>query len=75
MTRDLRRYARQTNIRLFIGFLFILFIIGDGLIWAIYGRGAALMGLLCLLAGLLPLALIGVALWLVERLAKKLNDE
>ena len=71
MTRDLRRYARQTNFRLLSGFILLLFIVGDGLIYVIWGPGAALFGALCLLAGLLPLLLIWLALvgldWIVHR--------
>jgi hypothetical protein len=37
MSHDLRRYAKQTNIQLIIGFLLILFIVGDGLIYLRYG--------------------------------------
>jgi hypothetical protein len=75
MTRDLRRYARQTNTGLFLGFLLILFLVGDGLIYAIYGPGAALMGLVCLLMGLAPLALIALSLLGVEWLAKLRDQE
>jgi hypothetical protein len=71
MARDLRRYARQTNVRLFVGFLMILFIVGDGIIWVIWGREAALLGLACLLAGLAPLGLIFLALWAIEWVVKK----
>lgn len=66
MKSDLRRYARQTNLRLLLGFFLLLFVVGDGLIWAIYGRPAALLGLLCLFAGLLPLVLIGLLLWGID---------
>ena len=51
MSRDLRQYARQTNFRLIVGFILLLFIVGDGLIYLFYGQGAALMGLICLLGG------------------------
>jgi energy-converting hydrogenase Eha subunit E len=67
MSRNLRQYARQTNVRLLIGFGFILFIIGDSLIFFIYGREAAILGFICLLAGLFPLVLIGLALRLMEK--------
>ena len=40
MSRDLRKYGRQTNIRLVAGALLLLFVIGDGLIYLIYGSGA-----------------------------------
>jgi len=75
MSRDLRRYARQTNTRLFIGFLLILFIVGDGLIGLIYGQAAAILGLICLLVGLAPLILIALALWGLDWLTKNFRDE
>ncbi|MBU1661683.1 MAG: hypothetical protein KKD28_09445, partial [Chloroflexi bacterium] len=62
MSKDLRRYARQTNIHLLAGFLLILFLVGDGLIYYLYGQGAAEMGLVCLFAGVAPLVLIGLIL-------------
>jgi hypothetical protein len=73
MSRDLRKYARQTNVRLLIGFLILLFLIGIGLIYALYGRGAALMGLLCVGAGLIPLFLIAGILWGMEWFLKRAN--
>ncbi len=75
MTHDLRRYARQTNFRLIVGALLLLFIVGEGLIYLIYGRGAALMGLLCLLAGLLPVALTLLIMLLLDWVAKRVRDE
>lgn len=75
MTRDLRQYARQTNIRLMVGALFLLFVVGDGLIYYFYGGGAALMGLLCLLGGLLPVLLTIGAVALLDYLAKLRNRE
>ena len=75
MTRDLRRYANQTNIRLILGGLLLLFLVGDGLIYMFYGKGAAIMGLLCLALGLLPLIIIWVMLWGIEWLARKANRE
>lgn len=44
--------------RLALGAFVVLLVVGVGLIWAIYGQGAAGMGLLCLLAGLFPIILI-----------------
>lgn len=75
MSRDLRRYARQTNIRLFAGFLLLLFVVGDGLIFVIYGREAALLGLICILAGLAPLGLIWVVLFLIERIVRRSQED
>jgi hypothetical protein len=71
MSRDLRRYARQTNFRLVAGFLLVLFIVGDGLIFLFYGRNAALMGLVCLVAGLTPVILIIGVLWLIDWIAQR----
>ena len=71
MSRDLRRYARNTNVQLLIGFFLILLIIGEGLIYIIYGSGAAFVGLLCILGGVAPLILIGLVFliikWILER--------
>jgi TM2 domain-containing membrane protein YozV len=72
--RDLRKYAHQTNYRLIAGFILLLFIIGDGLIYIFYGRGAALMGLVCLVAGLSPLVLIMGAMWVIEWIARRNNN-
>ncbi|MCD6400653.1 MAG: hypothetical protein J7L73_01875 [Anaerolineales bacterium] len=73
--RDLRRYARQTNVRLFVGFILILFVIGDGLIYWLYSREAAILGLLCLVMGLIPLILIFIFLALLEWIVKRARDE
>ena len=71
MSRDLRRYAYNTNVQLLVGFFLILLIIGEGLIYVIYGSGAALVGLLCILGALVPLILIGLAFlvikWILQR--------
>jgi hypothetical protein len=75
MSRDLRRYARQTNIQLLVGFLLILFIVGDALIWYFYGRGAAIVGVICLVAGTAPLLLIGLILWGMEKWVQRVKEE
>jgi multisubunit Na+/H+ antiporter MnhB subunit len=56
--RDLREYARQTNVRLALGAFILLFVVGVALIWVFYGGQAAGMGLVCLLAALVPIILI-----------------
>ncbi len=56
--RDLREYSRQTNVRLALGAFILLFIVGVGLIWLIYGGNAAGLALTCLLAALFPVILI-----------------
>jgi uncharacterized SAM-binding protein YcdF (DUF218 family) len=73
MSRDLRQYAKQTNIRLIIGFVLLLFLIGDGLILYFYGKGAAIMGIICIIAALLPVVLIILALWMIDWIARR-ND-
>ena len=75
MRRDLRQYARQTNTRLLIGFIFLLFLVGDGLIYIFIGREAALMGLICLLSTLAPVLLILVALWVIDWIAQRANKD
>jgi hypothetical protein len=71
MTRDLRKYARQTNIRLAVGALILIFVIGDGLIYLIYGNGAAVIGFLCLLAGLFPILIIILVMIILDWIAKR----
>jgi len=56
--RDLRKYTKETNVRLALGAFILLLVVGVGLIWVIYGGGAAGMGLTCLLAALFPVILI-----------------
>jgi hypothetical protein len=56
--RDLREYAKQTNVRLALGAFILLFVVGVGLIWLIYGGNAGGMALTCLLAALFPVILI-----------------
>lgn len=75
MGHDLRRYARQTNIRLFAGFLLILFLVGDGLIYVFFGPGAAFLGLTCILIGLAPLVLVWLAFVVIELVVKRANRD
>ena len=73
--RDLRKYAQQTDRRLIVGGLLILFVVGDGLIYLIFGQQAALAGLICLLIGLIPLVLIWISLALISWLVRRANRE
>ncbi len=75
MKTDLRNYAKRTNIQLAVGAFVLLFIIGLGLIWLLYGKGAALMGLLCLLGALVPIALILLALFGMDWIVKHANSK
>jgi hypothetical protein len=73
MSRDLRDYARRTNVRLAAGAFLLLFIVGLGLIYLFYGKAAAGFGFLCLLAGLLPIGLILLVFVLLERIMKSVG--
>ena len=66
MKRDLREYAKQTNVRLAVGAFLLLFVVGLGIIWIIYGGGAASFGFFCLLAGLTPVVLILIIFWGID---------
>jgi multisubunit Na+/H+ antiporter MnhB subunit len=73
--RDLREYAKQTNVRLALGAVILLFVVGVALIWAFYGEQAAGMGLICLMAALFPIILIlfifvGIE-WILKRARPK----
>ena len=75
MKRDLREFTKQTNIRLAIGAFILLFGVGTVLIYFIYGPGAAVVGVMCLIGSLIPIALIMFALygidWFVKRARPK----
>jgi hypothetical protein len=75
MSRDLRSYMKDTNVRLIFGALAMLFIVGDGLIWIIYGFGAAVMGLLCMLGAFVPIGLIFLLLNLSDWIVKRANRD
>jgi hypothetical protein len=71
MIRDLRKYMKDTNVRLIGGALLLLFVVGLGLVWFLYGRGAAVMGFLCILGAMVPIGLILLFLnlsdWILKR--------
>ena len=73
--RDLRKFARQTNFRLLLGGALLVFVVGLGLIYVFYGAGGALTGLACLLAALVPVGLTILALWLIELVVKRANED
>ena len=75
MSRDLRKYAQDTSVQLGVGAFLLLFIVGDGLIYFIYGKGAALMGLLCLLAGVAPVLIIALFMLLLNWVVKRANRD
>ena len=67
---DLRTYRRQTERRLTLAVVLFLVLVGGGLIGLIYGPGAALMGISCLLLGAGVIGLLFVILTLMERWAE-----
>ncbi len=75
MSRDLRKYARQTNVRLIVGGFILVFVVGIGLIYLFYGQEAALTGLLCLVVGLIPLLLIWLMFFVLEIITKRAKRE
>ena len=75
MTQDLRRYASQTTFRVVVGALVLLFTVGVGLIWWLYGPGAAIFGLLCLLGALVPIGLIMFFMLGLDWIVKKANED
>ena len=75
MYKNLKDYTKQTNIQLIIGGLLILFIVGGGLIWYLYGFGAAIMGVLCLIGGLIPIGLVVLSLAGLDEIVKRINKD
>ncbi|MBI5294702.1 MAG: hypothetical protein HY869_04445 [Chloroflexi bacterium] len=58
MKRDLRDYAKRTEFQLAMGAIVLFLLVGMGLIWLIYGSGAASLGMLCMGAGLATVVII-----------------
>jgi hypothetical protein len=75
MKRDLRAYAKRTNIQFAVGAFVLLFVFGLGLIWLFYGKGAALIGFLCLLGALVPIALILLVFFGMDWIVKHANSK
>ncbi len=75
MSRDLRKYRRQTTFRLILGGLAMVFVVGTGLIYLIYGKAAALSGLVCLGLGLIPLVAILLFFWIIDWIIHRSRDE
>ena len=69
--KDLREYTKQTNVRLVLGAFILIFVVGVGLIWLIYGENAAGLGFVCLLAALFPVILILFVFVAIEWILKR----
>lgn len=73
--RDLRKYASKTDMHLIVGFFILLIVVGLGLVFLIWGAGAAVTGLICVGVALLPvLAVLGVV-WILDYLARRARGE
>jgi uncharacterized membrane protein len=66
---------KDTNTRILIGAFLMLFIIGIGLIWVIYGFGAAITAFLCLLGAFVPIGLIFLSLFGLDWIVKRANRD
>ena len=75
MSRDLRKFNRQTTLRLIIGGLILLFVVGSGLIYFIYGPDSFLSSVICLAAGMLPVGLIVLILYILEWIVKRADRD
>jgi len=66
---DPGHYFRNTEARLVLGFFLLLYLVGGGLIWLLYGSGAALLAVLCMTGGLLLFLLLYGLVTVLGRLA------
>jgi polyferredoxin len=73
MKNKSRSYSQQTRNRLIFWFIGILFTVGLGLIWAVYGLNAALLGFICLLGTSIPIGLIALFLFGLGKVADRQN--
>ncbi len=75
VTRDLRRYARNTTIQLFAGGMLLLVVVGNALIWWLYGPNAVITSLLCMLVFAVPILLAFGGLGVIDFIVKRNLDE
>ena len=67
---DPERHQRQTQVRLLMGGLVSVAIVGGGLVWVLYGFSAAVTAVACLLAAAGTLGLLWLILTLLESWVK-----
>jgi hypothetical protein len=75
MPRDLRKYASSTNVRLALGGITLLLVVGLGLIALLYGSSATLMGFICVLGGLVVVGLITLLVFGLDYFLKKTDKD
>ena len=63
---DLRRHRQRTERRLILGGFVILFVVGGGLVWRLYGAWAALTCVVCLGSGVVLFLGLRLILGLME---------
>ncbi len=68
---DLKNYSKQTTKHLVFGFFGVLVVVGLGLVALIWGIPAAVSGFLCILTVGIPILLIWLILWVVDRVVRK----
>lgn len=68
---DLKDYSKRTTKNLVIGFVGILLFIGLGIVAIIWGVPAAASGLLCIAAAGIPILIIWVILWVIDKIVKR----
>jgi hypothetical protein len=75
MSFDPQKHFKQTQLQFVIGFVVILIIVGFGLIFYFYGSSAAVMGIICVATGVLPVIVIYMILKGIENYVNKINNE
>ncbi len=70
MKRDLRDYARKTDVLLGLGAIILFLVVGGALIWIFYGGPAASLGLMCMFAGIATVLLIFLVFLGIEWILK-----
>lgn len=73
--RDMRAYARGTQLRLIAGGLFLVLVVATLLVHWIYGPEAGRSALTCTVLALLPLGLIWAFLTLAGWIARRAGGE
>lgn len=68
---DTRAQRRRDDRALFLAVILVLLLVGGGLIFLIYGPGALITGLACLLLGVGLLALLWLIMTGIERWANR----
>jgi hypothetical protein len=64
---DYRRYRRQTDRNLVIAAMTVLVVAGSGFVFLIFGPGAGISSLICLLVGAAAIGGLWLLLTLIER--------